>query len=56
MQVKFFSDTNFDGFVQSIALLRFDYAVDEVRRLVTVQDPTDTVFDLATDWGGEVIR
>lgn len=56
LDIKFFSDCNYDGFVQSIARLSHDYHVYPESRRVFVPDGTDEIELLASNWGGQVTR
>lgn len=53
-KLKFWSDTNLGGFVQSIAHAKIDHEVDDHRSEVTVE-LSDQVERLADDWGGEIV-
>jgi len=51
MRFRFWSDTNLDGFVQSIAT-GVDTDVASSKRIVTVHTDDDRIRDLASQWGG----
>lgn len=51
----FFSDTNLDGFVQSISQFRVEVDVNMATREVKVDTTNDTINDLADQFGGVVL-
>lgn len=55
MRVKFYSDANLDGFVQSIARLHLEMDVNMQTSEVTLDDDY-RVRDTVSQWGGEVVE
>jgi hypothetical protein len=55
MTFRFFSDTNLDGFVQSISLFGQEVDVNLATREVVVEYANDTMLDLVDSWGGVVL-
>lgn len=55
LKIRFWSDSNLDGFVQSISTGGFEPdSVDVVNRIVTAED-VQLVHDEVADWGGELL-
>lgn len=55
-QARFYSDTNLDGFLQSISHHRVEAEADSATRVVELERLDDAIIDEVSRWDGEIIE